>query len=265
MTLIPATSEQLHRLVILMYERLCMEVEDIQKMNLKRMTETEAASMLLDYQEIPQARTHPLPNLLTDTVFGTPAPDAAPPHPAATVVPPPATYSPPAKRWNCYTCGVEFPSWPELRDHKLTAHNTATKVAAAPPPAASTTAAHTVAASIPGVSAAASTGTTWLPVGRYAVEVDGVWKFYRVTERESRYNRNQKYHWMTHQSGDNQLRVTQAERLRVEILVNADIKKAQQEYGQRLGMCGCCGRSLTDPVSIAYGIGPDCRAQRGWV
>lgn len=29
------------------------------------------------------------------------------------------------------------------------------------------------------------------------------------------------------------------------------------------GKCGCCGRALTDPVSIARGIGPDCWSRRG--
>lgn len=30
------------------------------------------------------------------------------------------------------------------------------------------------------------------------------------------------------------------------------------EYGKRTGRCSCCGRELTDPASIAAGIGPIC-------
>ena len=32
------------------------------------------------------------------------------------------------------------------------------------------------------------------------------------------------------------------------------------EYGKRTGRCSCCGRELTDPASIAAGIGPICAA-----
>lgn len=36
--------------------------------------------------------------------------------------------------------------------------------------------------------------------------------------------------------------------------------EAAVEYGKRTGRCSCCGRELTDPVSIAAGIGPICAA-----
>ena len=29
------------------------------------------------------------------------------------------------------------------------------------------------------------------------------------------------------------------------------------------GQCRCCRRKLEDPVSLAYGIGPDCRKRLG--
>lgn len=34
-------------------------------------------------------------------------------------------------------------------------------------------------------------------------------------------------------------------------------------YGQRTGVCCCCGRELTDPQSIAAGIGPICASKWG--
>jgi hypothetical protein len=39
---------------------------------------------------------------------------------------------------------------------------------------------------------------------------------------------------------------------------NADPVAAAREYGYRTGSCSCCGRTLTDPVSIFGGIGPIC-------
>lgn len=39
---------------------------------------------------------------------------------------------------------------------------------------------------------------------------------------------------------------------------NADPVAAAREYGYRTGSCACCGRTLTDPVSVFGGIGPIC-------
>lgn len=38
----------------------------------------------------------------------------------------------------------------------------------------------------------------------------------------------------------------------------ADPLKAAVAYGRQTGSCSCCGRTLTDPVSIYGGIGPVC-------
>lgn len=45
--------------------------------------------------------------------------------------------------------------------------------------------------------------------------------------------------------------------------VEADPLGMAQAEGIRTGRCACCSRTLTDPVSIAFGIGPVCRS-RGW-
>lgn len=42
--------------------------------------------------------------------------------------------------------------------------------------------------------------------------------------------------------------------------VAADALNAAIEYGKQVGRCSCCGRELTDPESIAKGIGPICEA-----
>lgn len=33
------------------------------------------------------------------------------------------------------------------------------------------------------------------------------------------------------------------------------------EFGKRFGICCCCGRELTNPESVALGIGPICRGK----
>lgn len=39
---------------------------------------------------------------------------------------------------------------------------------------------------------------------------------------------------------------------------------AAKLYGIQTGRCGCCGRELTDPESVAAGIGPVCAERYGW-
>jgi hypothetical protein len=45
--------------------------------------------------------------------------------------------------------------------------------------------------------------------------------------------------------------------------IEADPLAAARDNGVLTGRCSCCGRALTDPVSIGFGIGPVCRS-RGW-
>jgi hypothetical protein len=47
------------------------------------------------------------------------------------------------------------------------------------------------------------------------------------------------------------------------LAIEADPLAAARENGVKTGRCSCCGRPLTDPVSIGYGIGPICR-ERGF-
>lgn len=275
-----STAEQHTLIKRLMYERLMMEPDEIAKTPFDRMTWEDAASLIKDYNDLPELRrehdTHQHVNFGVQTTTGTTtniwpvsASPLAQPAPTAHVVQPPAPGTVPGVRsWDCYTCHQVFPTWPELAAHKQLVHGVTPKPAATPPPVHAPTSTPTFGgytSSIPSIASHASTGTTWLPVGRYAVEVDGVWKFYRVTERESRYAKGKKFHWLVRQAGDRFVGVTQPERLKVEFLANSNIQEAMQRYGREMGMCGCCGRSLTDPDSIAFGIGPDCRAQRGWV
>lgn len=45
--------------------------------------------------------------------------------------------------------------------------------------------------------------------------------------------------------------------------IEADPRAAVIEHGKRTGICGICGRELTDPASIALGIGPVCAERLG--
>lgn len=46
--------------------------------------------------------------------------------------------------------------------------------------------------------------------------------------------------------------------------VAASPVEAARKYGRETGRCACCGRDLTDPVSIANGIGPICENNWGF-
>lgn len=43
-----------------------------------------------------------------------------------------------------------------------------------------------------------------------------------------------------------------------------DPKSAAVAYGKEYGICSCCGRDLTDPVSVERGIGPICADRYGF-
>lgn len=45
--------------------------------------------------------------------------------------------------------------------------------------------------------------------------------------------------------------------------VAADPLGMARFYGKQTGKCSCCGRELTDPVSVANGIGPICESKWG--
>lgn len=46
--------------------------------------------------------------------------------------------------------------------------------------------------------------------------------------------------------------------------VCADPEKAANAYGQRTGVCACCGRELTAAESVNRSIGPICASKYGW-
>lgn len=48
------------------------------------------------------------------------------------------------------------------------------------------------------------------------------------------------------------------------IAAAANPSSAAKAYGMRTGSCSCCGRELTNGISIDLGIGPICRDKFGW-
>lgn len=48
------------------------------------------------------------------------------------------------------------------------------------------------------------------------------------------------------------------------VQVASDPEQAAVAYGKKFGSCGCCGRELSDPVSVERGIGPICAEKFGW-
>lgn len=46
--------------------------------------------------------------------------------------------------------------------------------------------------------------------------------------------------------------------------IDTEPKEAMIRYGQKIGRCGHCHRTLTNEVSRGFGMGPKCRQAKGW-
>lgn len=99
--------------------------------------------------------------------------------------------------------------------------------------------------------------------GRYALRGDdGTVKFYAV-------DRPQEGRWagrtFLSALGSDEKYPIRNRQARREILtaIAADPLTAMHLYGTEIGRCACCGRTLTDELSRASGVGPDCAANYG--
>lgn len=108
-----------------------------------------------------------------------------------------------------------------------------------------------------------------VPDGRYAIMFDGTLKFYRVkTGKEG--GRWAGFIFLDSgrggPHGDLQWDAIKnvAYKKQVLELISNDPRSASLRFGQEVGCCGVCGRSLTDETSRAMGIGPICAGERGW-
>jgi hypothetical protein len=102
--------------------------------------------------------------------------------------------------------------------------------------------------------------TSEVPDGRYAVTEDGTLKFFHVRNgREG--TRWAGFVFVDIQASDDLYPLKdRARKARVLATIAADLETASRRYGQELGVCGRCGRTLTDEESGGYVIGPVCRS-----
>lgn len=103
-----------------------------------------------------------------------------------------------------------------------------------------------------------------VPDGRYAIEREGKVMFYKV-ENGKADSRWAGYTFLKVQASDDLYPVKDKD-ARKEILaaIAQDPRAASIAYGKEIGACGVCNRTLTDPDSIAAGIGPVCQENNGW-
>lgn len=103
-----------------------------------------------------------------------------------------------------------------------------------------------------------------VPAGRYAVEnEDGELRFY-VVDRPME-GKWAGWTFVKVQASD-ELHPIKGMEAKAVILakIALDPQAASIRYGQELGVCGVCNRTLTDEESRRQGIGPVCRAKMAW-
>ena len=94
--------------------------------------------------------------------------------------------------------------------------------------------------------------------GRYAVEYNEGLRFYKV-ENGKEGTRWEGYTFLKVQASDDLYPIKDREaRTAILALIAADPQAALARYGQEIGKCGRCNRTLTDAESRARGIGPEC-------
>lgn len=108
-----------------------------------------------------------------------------------------------------------------------------------------------------------------VPAGRYALKSAGVggdmWRFYQVDDGKGRWKGYKFIKRLIGAPGDYQKNpVPASDRARVFKEIEVDPKQAMLDYGLQSGTCGACSSPLSDPESLRLGIGPKCRAKRGW-
>lgn len=93
----------------------------------------------------------------------------------------------------------------------------------------------------------------------YAVTLPGEdrLRFFRVKA-----GRKEGFYFVDEQASDDLYPVRQGARKGTILgTIMKDPEAAMRRYGQEIGRCSRCGRTLTDPVSREFGIGPDCRSK----
>lgn len=98
-----------------------------------------------------------------------------------------------------------------------------------------------------------------VPAGFYAVDFNGSLSFFRVDRPDS--GKWEGYRFVARILGGHEpIRIRKEEaRAALEAIESAGFRDALARYGQELGICGRCGKTLTDETSREIGLGPYCR------
>lgn len=112
-------------------------------------------------------------------------------------------------------------------------------------------------------AAAPRTQTPRVPDGHYAIEEDGELHFFKVNTPTT--GKWAGFTFLQIQASDDYRAIKNRERKAAVLgAITADPKEAMARYGHEIGRCGVCNRTLTDPESIAIGIGPVCIEKAGF-
>lgn len=113
-----------------------------------------------------------------------------------------------------------------------------------------------------------------VPPGRYALlrvfgtdnNPDQAWSFYQVNKPDS--GRWAGYTFVEQLIGNwpdyRKIKLPAAMRNKVLREIAQNPKQASLDYGLQSGVCGVCSSPLTNPTSLARGIGPICAAKMEW-
>lgn len=98
--------------------------------------------------------------------------------------------------------------------------------------------------------------------GRYAIEHEGVLKFFRVEKPVT--GKYAGWTFLDVQASDELHPIKKFEtKFQILDVISKAPHEAQLRYAAELGRCYVCGRTLTDEQSRALGIGPVCRGEKG--
>ena len=101
-----------------------------------------------------------------------------------------------------------------------------------------------------------------IPNGRYAIDIEGKLRFFRVNSPES--GKWAGFTFVNEIIGggfaeDRGFAIKYGFKNTVLSIIGDDPKSAMARYGLNMGRCGVCNRDLTDEESRLLGIGPVCR------
>lgn len=103
-----------------------------------------------------------------------------------------------------------------------------------------------------------------VPEGRYALK-DDHWTFWEVSVGKGRWKGYTFIVLLVGAPGSyRKIKVDPAKRNSILKRIAADPKQAMVDYGLESEHCGRCHSPLTNPISIARGMGDKCAAKSGW-